>query len=1039
MSGITSGIGLISGINTATLIEQLMAIEARPLQQLQRRSESIDAQRAAFLEISAQLLAIQNAMLRFQDSAIFRAFSAQSTDDRVLTASASSTALPGSYSFRVHSLVSNHALLSRGFADSDRTPVGAGSFSIELGRGQVNRASELDALRGGDGVRRGVITVTDGAGQSADIDLSTAVTLDDVLSAINTSPAIDVRARVTSVPFGGSIGDRMVLEDLSGGTGSLTVADKAGGFTAADLGILGSAVGRLDGSDLVRLTAQTPLSALNDGNGVGRLGQGARKNDLLFEILGPNAHTFGVPLSGILAEHLDTDLRALNGGNGVRLGTIRATDRAGRSVEIDLTAATTVRNVVETINAQTEAAGVAVSATVVNSHFQLTDTSQVAADLARDFTIEDVSGFTAADLRIAASTSATAIIGADVYAIRTLGDVVNAINFAPDNNSEVVASIAPDGNGLVLNVTGLLDSVRVSAEEGSTAAADLGLLDATASFDNPFTSRRLVAGLNTVLLNSLNGGRGVQTGVVSFTDRAGAQTTIDFTGVQTLQEVIDLINSDETVSLTASVSPAGNRLEIRDDSGSVGDLLIADQSGTLAADLGLAGTFAAGESGVVTGGNLQLQYVTRQTALADLNAGRGVGSGTIRITDSTGAVYSIDLSAAQLRTVGGVIDAIAQATPDSIEVRINDTGDGILVVDNAGGASPLTIEDLEGGRAAVDLRLAGTARPGSNFLDGSFEVRLDVSAADTLTDLVKKINAANAGVTAAVISDGSSISPYRLTLTSTVAGRPGQIVLDTGSLNLGFQTLARAQDAVLTVGGSTNANPLLITSSTNTLDDVVEGVTLNLLAPSDQDVTLTVSQDVDRVVEDVRAFVDRYNGLQETFDEAVRFNAETLERGPLLGDNTVSQLRGRLHGVLARRFVGLEESASRLFQVGLRLTSGNRLEFNEERFREVYEQSPQQVERLFSEDEIGFADVLKATLEDLTRDFDGVLARKDQLLRDRQDILSRRMDQLDVLLAAKRTRLEAQFATLESTLARLQDQQSSLVALNSAVLFPSVG
>ena len=130
MSGISSGIGLISGIDTATLIERLMAIEARPVQDLQGRVQAVDVQRTAFLGISAKILALKNTILPFDDLSFFRKFNSSSSNEAILTADANAGAVPGSYTFRVRSLATNHAVISRGFTDADTTPVGVGILPI---------------------------------------------------------------------------------------------------------------------------------------------------------------------------------------------------------------------------------------------------------------------------------------------------------------------------------------------------------------------------------------------------------------------------------------------------------------------------------------------------------------------------------------------------------------------------------------------------------------------------------------------------------------------------------------------------------------------------------------------------------------------------------------------------------------------------------------------------------------------------------------------------------------------------------------------
>ena len=106
MSGISSGIGLISGINTADLIDQLIALESRPIRNLEARVQDIDIRRTAFLALSAQLLAVRNAVANFNKPSFFQRFNSSSTNDSIISATASDTAIPGSTVFRIHPPVS---------------------------------------------------------------------------------------------------------------------------------------------------------------------------------------------------------------------------------------------------------------------------------------------------------------------------------------------------------------------------------------------------------------------------------------------------------------------------------------------------------------------------------------------------------------------------------------------------------------------------------------------------------------------------------------------------------------------------------------------------------------------------------------------------------------------------------------------------------------------------------------------------------------------------------------------------------------------
>jgi len=419
MSGISSGIGLVTGIDSSSLIDQLIALESRPIQNLQSRMQEIDVRRTAFLQLSAQLLAIRNSVTNFNKSSLFRRFSATSSNEQVVTATAGENALPSTTTFRVRSLVASHSLISRGFTSADNAPVGAGTITFEIGQGRVNAGTDLDVLNGGDGVGRGLIRITDRSGASAEIDLTTALTVDDVLRSINSETGIHVRARVTGIPtydFAGNqiLGDRIVLEDVSGGAGNLIITDVGGGTAAVDLGIAANvAADRIDGHDLIRLANSTPLTLLNDGNGIGGAGGVLTKKDLTFT--STTEGSFQVSLSSYVDDA--TNLGILNAGAGVRLGVIRITDRTGKSVDVDLRdlipgQTATLGEVKKRINQAAQDAGVAVSITTVNAssdagdrnHLIVSDASELPEGETGTLKIEDVEGFAAADLGIAGVT-----------------------------------------------------------------------------------------------------------------------------------------------------------------------------------------------------------------------------------------------------------------------------------------------------------------------------------------------------------------------------------------------------------------------------------------------------------------------------------------------------------------------------------------------------------------------------------------------------------------------------------------------------------
>ncbi len=1026
MSSISSGIGLASGLPTNQIIESLLATQARPRELLTQQLSEIQAQRTAFLELNARLIGLQSSVSGINNPTFFNQFQANSSNEDVLTAIASPGASPGVVDLTVKSLVTSHQMISGGFANPDQTPVGAGELVIEIGEGKLSKPTKLGDLNGGEGVRRGVIEITDAAGNTAEIDLTAIVTIDDILDEINTASEIGVEARVD--------GNRIVLEDQSGGTGALRIIDLNDGFASVDLGLDGPITGSvLTGSDIHYLADTTQLNVLNDGNGVRH---DARDE---FSISSSNGTAFNVSMSGLIKD--TTRVEVLNSGNGVRLGEIQITNRLGNTGTVDLSGVQTVGEIIERINNATDDEGVNLGVELSSGigiggvgSLSITDTNEIATDNEQELIIEDLSGFAARDLGIAQNALASTFIGNGIHRVESIGDVLRAINFAEGNDGSVVASL--NGNGIVVRDTGIgadpLVITAIADESGkiSKTAADLGIEGVFDEPGVPAVSRDLQAGLNTVLLKSLNGGNGIEFGdvnEVSFATRDGsAPVTIDFTGVQTIQDILSRINNG-VPGLEASLNAAGNGIALVDVSTDTPTttLQINDVTGTLAAQLGIVGAFEEG----VDGENLQLQYISERTKLEDLNSGRGVRPGTIEFQTTTGEIFTVEIDSSDT-TLQHVIDAINDSgEPRGISASINTTGDGIAIADANGGSNKLTITDQNGGTTAENLRIAGESRTGEPTIDGSFEIHIDVEADDTLEDIAKKLSDASPDLNASVINDGASATPFRLSLNSGVTGTQGELIFDSGDTGLNLSTLVAAQDAVMLIGGEGATSPLVVASSSNNVSGVLPGVDIDLHSASDERISLAISRDIESIVEDLNSFVADYNGVMDRTDELTSFDPETEERGILLGDSAISQIQSRLSRIVIGRFEGAPPGTDSLSSVGITFGNGARLSFDEEKFREKYAEDPTAVEELFTAAEIGVGAVIDNALEELSAEDDGLLSRRGNTLGDREDDLNDRIERIDEQLERRRAQLERQFANLESVISGLQGQQSSLSAL----------
>ncbi|MDB5320522.1 MAG: Flagellar hook-associated protein FliD [Phycisphaerales bacterium] len=806
MGRISTGIGLVSGINSKDIIDQLIKLESRPKDILQTRVDSANQQRLAYTDIQARLSSIRVFGQSIQKTTTFAAATTASSDENVLTASASNGAAIGAFQFQVARLVTTQQSVSKGYTDIN-AKVGAGTITIEQGGGEVSSSTLLSELRGGQGIRRGVFRITDSSGHSASIDVSAAVSLDDVIKKINTSLDITVRASVS--------GDKLKLTDTSGlSTAAFSVTDLGEGQAASDLGLAGvvAASGVITGGDIHYLSTATTLNGINDGRGI----------------------------------------RKASSGN-----------------DIAITAGGTTYNV-------------------------------------------------------------------SLASAKTLGDVFDLIKTG--TSGAVTASVNPSDNGVTLTGSG---AITVADLGDSKAATDLGIAGSGAG---TISGGPLLAGIDSVLVASLNGGSGLTLGSIQITNALGVGATVDLSGAKSVQDVLDAI-SGAGINVKGTLNQSGNGIQVQDNSGGTGLLTIAEAGGgTTATDLGLLGTAATGQT-AIAGKNLQRQWVSANTLLADYNGGKGVSPGSFRITNSAGKAATVNLATGTKFTIGDVIRDINSKSL-GVTASINTHGDGLLLTDTAGGGLQLKVENISG-TSATDLNIAGTAATATTTIDGSFEKTLTLDANDTLATVQTKLTTLNFGVLAQVISDGSSTVPFRLSLTAKNAGRNGRVVFDGGATNVGTRNLVEAQNAAVFLGSSNSAEPLLITSNSNQVSGVIRGVTVELHGTSDKPVTLGVTRSVDGVVDQFKKFADDFNGLVDKIKDLTKFDPATKEQGLLLGDNTVRTVESNLYVSLNTIVAGAGRYRT-LADVGVTLGDGAKVQFNEEKFRAAYATDPDGVQNLFT-------------------------------------------------------------------------------------------
>lgn len=147
-------------------------------------------------------------------------------------------------------------------------------------------------------------------------------------------------------------------------------------------------------------------------------------------------------------------------------------------------------------------------------------------------------------------------------------------------------------------------------------------------------------------------------------------------------------------------------------------------------------------------------------------------------------------------------------------------------------------------------------------------------------------------------------------------------------------TVQDAADASVTLGSGAGA--LTLTSSTNTLDGLLPGVTLNLKGSDPgQTVSVQVASDVQAAHQAVKDFVTAYNDLMSKVDELTAYDSQSGQGGPLLGNRSATQIQDSIRAAVSDVVAGLGPQANRLSILGISTDDNGRLVLNDATLTDV--------------------------------------------------------------------------------------------------------
>jgi flagellar hook-associated protein 2 len=337
------------------------------------------------------------------------------------------------------------------------------------------------------------------------------------------------------------------------------------------------------------------------------------------------------------------------------------------------------------------------------------------------------------------------------------------------------------------------------------------------------------------------------------------------------------------------------------------------------------------------------------TAIQDTfgNVTASIVDGKIRVTDNTTGDSQLTVILTENNQAGGALDlGNITSTTANVGNKRNTTDGSTAIVSgttwaNVYGASVV---------ASDTITIAGTDHNG-NAVSGTLTIDDTGHTVQELLDAIESAysNTVTASITSEgkilIVDDSSGTSYLSLTLTENNEGG--------GSLDFGVieavhggsdREMVAGSDATLSVDG------LQVTSTDNAVEDVIAGVTLNLLkADSDTTITLNIERDIDAIVDNMSAFVDAYNEVASYIYQQQSYDTENETNGGVLfGDGTLSSVKSDLTSTLLQSAWGVSSDFSTMGLVGINLDIEGQLSIDTDTLRGYLETNFNDIKALFA-------------------------------------------------------------------------------------------
>ncbi|HDR05988.1 MAG TPA: hypothetical protein ENN84_12195 [Candidatus Marinimicrobia bacterium] len=218
---------------------------------------------------------------------------------------------------------------------------------------------------------------------------------------------------------------------------------------------------------------------------------------------------------------------------------------------------------------------------------------------------------------------------------------------------------------------------------------------------------------------------------------------------------------------------------------------------------------------------------------------------------------------------------------------------------------------------------------------------------------------------------------------------------------------------------------LTIYRDSNTVTNVLTGVTLNLLDTFNTDETVTVSSDIDAVKGYVNTFINAYNDTLDFLGKNAIVDPETKKVGALAYDNTYRSIINDLRSMISGTVGGVTNSTyGTLFSIGIETDADGKLTIKDaEKFQNAMDANPNYIGDIFRQADNGIAVKMENYLDNYVNTGGRITISQQSIDRQVTDLDSR-IKTLDEYLLKREDSLFDEFARMQDAMAKLSSQQA---------------